>query len=254
MECANQNIAPASSPPCPWLTIGVAAVVALFIIIAGRTGFLGDYTGSVAALVLIAAGASEIIRPSGGRIAPWHDVGRSALEGLAVSAVILPLFIAAAYAVAAARGVQITWGAEPPFEILFSEQPIRGLSPGPRLALAWCQWMGGLLTLAIAEEIFFRGWFLKRLDLRFPARRRLFGAPVSWTILLSTCVFAAAHLGLQGPAGLMVFFPGLIFGWLWERRQTIAGAVVFHFLANVTVLVIMPGAVRALYPWRWWEG
>ena len=48
-----------------------------------------------------------------------------------------------------------------------------------------------------------------------------------------------AHIGIQGPAGLLVFFPGLLFGWLWSRGKALSGAVIFHFLCNALVLVAL---------------
>jgi membrane protease YdiL (CAAX protease family) len=209
------------------VTIAVTAAVVSFVIAGGMSGFLGEYTGTAIAFALILAGASEILRPPGGALPPWRDVGFSALEGLAASLLILPLFTLVVY-LAAAQGMRL-WRLDKSPDIEF---------------------IGGLLTMAAAEEVFFRGWLLARLDRHRPPRRRLLGAPVGLNILIATAVFSVAHVGIQGWPGLLVFFPGLIFGWLYERRHSLAGPIVFHFLCNVLVLVALNDPFKALYFWR----
>jgi membrane protease YdiL (CAAX protease family) len=90
------------------------------------------------------------------------------------------------------------------------------------------------LIVALAEEVFFRGYLQERLQRLWPARRTLFGAPFGLAIVVTSVVFALAHfVGEYNPARLGPFFPGLLFGWLRARTRTVVGAAAFHAYANL---------------------
>ena len=90
------------------------------------------------------------------------------------------------------------------------------------------------LVVALAEEIFFRGYLQERLQRLWPARRRLFGAPFGAAIVVTSAVFALAHyVGEYDLTRLGPFFPSLLFGWLRARSRTVVGAVAFHAYANL---------------------
>jgi membrane protease YdiL (CAAX protease family) len=82
------------------------------------------------------------------------------------------------------------------------------------------------LYVAVAEEIFFRGYLLTRL-------RKVFTG--TWTaVAASAGGFALAHVVLQGQAsGGVTFLPGLVLGWLYIRTGTLLAPILFHGLANV---------------------
>jgi CAAX protease family protein len=114
---------------------------------------------------------------------------------------------------------------------------------------AWLGWTGGhlhlpkgffvfalsqLVVVAIPEELFFRGYLLARLEEVWPSRRRLFGAPVGRALIVSSLLFALGHLVVTPhPQRLAVFFPALLFGWMWARTRSIAAGATFHALCNV---------------------
>jgi membrane protease YdiL (CAAX protease family) len=128
--------------------------------------------------------------------------------------------------------------------------------PDPALAAlfvgncrAWLGWSGGqlhlpngflvfalsqLVVVAIPEELFFRGYLLARLEAVWPPRRRLLGAPVGRALLVSSGLFALGHLVVTPhPQRLAVFFPALLFGWMWARTRSIAAGAAFHALCNI---------------------
>lgn len=94
--------------------------------------------------------------------------------------------------------------------------------------------LGQLLVIALPEEAFFRGYLQTSLEARWPAKRRLFGAPVGWAIVVTSAVFAVGHLATApDPARLAVFFPSLAFGWLRARTGGIGAGVLYHASCNV---------------------
>lgn len=100
--------------------------------------------------------------------------------------------------------------------------------PEPALHIVWWR----LAVLALAEEIIFRG-LLQRELLRVGFLKQKLG-PVSLANALASLVFAAAHLIAQPPLwALAVFFPSLVFGWLWDRYERIAPCWLAHFFYNL---------------------
>jgi membrane protease YdiL (CAAX protease family) len=97
-------------------------------------------------------------------------------------------------------------------------------------------------AVAIPEEIFFRAFLQAGLEDLAKGRVRVLGTLLGWGWLAAAAVFALAHLPARPePAALLVFFPGLAFGWLWARRRSLAGPVVLHALANVSLIWVRPG-------------
>jgi len=100
-----------------------------------------------------------------------------------------------------------------------------------------------IAVVAIPEELFFRAFLQADLEEFAKRKVKLLGARLGWGWLVATALFALAHLPARPePAALLVFFPGLAFGWLWARRQSLAGPVIFHAISNVVLnLWVTPG-------------
>ena len=91
-----------------------------------------------------------------------------------------------------------------------------------------------LIAVALPEELFFRGYLQARMELLWPARRTLWGAPVGRALVVSSAVFALAHfVGEYAPVRLGPFFPALVFGVLRARTGSIVAPVVYHAFCNV---------------------
>lgn len=90
----------------------------------------------------------------------------------------------------------------------------------------------GLVTVAFPEELFFRGFLQKGWAAAGGRKVRLLGVSLGWEWPAASAAFAATHLWTQGPRGLLVFFPGLLFGWAFGRTGAIWGAVLFHAACN----------------------
>jgi membrane protease YdiL (CAAX protease family) len=148
--------------------------------------------------------------------------GRSALEGLAAAAVLIPLFF---------TGVWLFWR--------FNDCDVLA-GDFARNALVQV----GLI--AIPEEFFFRAFLQAGLESRRApegeGRARFLGVRSCTGLVAASALFALAHLLASGrPAALLVFFPALVFGGLWSRRASLIGPVIFHAACNLSLLWVVPG-------------
>jgi len=96
-----------------------------------------------------------------------------------------------------------------------------------------------LLLIALPEEFFFRGYLQTQLDRVWGRPFRLLGT--SWGIGLpvTAALFALCHVPYGGPARLIVFLPGLFYGWLRARTGTIAVPTAYHALSNLLMQVML---------------
>jgi membrane protease YdiL (CAAX protease family) len=111
--------------------------------------------------------------------------------------------------------------------------PLRPPAHEPPSWLAWLLYQ--LLYVAVAEEIFFRGYvqantarlLSRAASLSDPWQRRV-------AIVVSAACFALAHVAVQGQIiSLLVFLPGLVLAWLFVRTRSLFAPILFHGLANV---------------------
>lgn len=59
-------------------------------------------------------------------------------------------------------------------------------------------------------------------------------------IIVSNALFAATHVHLlHGILGLVVFFPGLFWGWLYSKHETLLGVSISHLLIGWTALFLL---------------
>ncbi len=100
----------------------------------------------------------------------------------------------------------------------------------------WFSWLAyQFMYVAVAEEIFFRGYFqsnvLSLLTMSVQ-KSRAFLEIIG--IIISATVFAISHcLILESVMPIITFLPGLIFGWLLVKTKSLLAPVLFHGLANV---------------------
>lgn len=116
---------------------------------------------------------------------------------------------------------------------LWSKQiPIR-FDPDPEFS--WLNFiLTQLLLVALAEEIFYRGFLQTQLLKAWPNTKVLFGIPIGMAVIVTNLFFALGHyVGDYNPGRLATFFPGLLFSFLAFRSKSVLGAVVFHALCNI---------------------
>ncbi|MGF1509338.1 MAG: myxosortase family intramembrane protease [Myxococcota bacterium] len=104
----------------------------------------------------------------------------------------------------------------------------------------WLHLLTQTVVLALAEEVFFRGYLQERFDTGWGRKmRRIWGAEVGWGLFAASAFFAVAHfVGEWNPARLGPFFPSLVFGWLRARTGTVVSATAYHTLCNALADVL----------------
>src|SRR3972149_2036201 len=147
------------------------------------------------------------------------DWRKAMLDLTVFAALILPLFL-------------VSWWA------LFRYGFGAGFHPRlPEGPVTLCVWQ--LLGVALPEEVLFRGFLQGRLHDIFGRTWKFPGALIGPGLFLTAFIFALSHyLTEPAPLRLLVFFPGLLFGWLRERSDSVAAPVIAHALANVAFLTL----------------
>ena len=103
----------------------------------------------------------------------------------------------------------------------------------PRLPPAFLQSaIDQVVLIALPEEFFFRGYLQVQCDAVWERPYRLLGAQCGPGLIVAAALFAVCHLTL-GLGGLTRFFPGLWYGWLRARTDTIAVPVAYHAASNL---------------------
>lgn len=60
-----------------------------------------------------------------------------------------------------------------------------------------------------------------------------------WAVLLSNGMFSFSHLHISPTFALLVFVPGLYWGWLYSRQRTLVGAGVSHLIIGAVALFLL---------------
>lgn len=106
----------------------------------------------------------------------------------------------------------------------------------------WPAWLlYQFLYVAVAEEVFFRGYVQVNTMRLLDRTQRLPHATQRWIpIIVSAGCFALAHVVIQGQiTSALTFLPGLVLAWLFARTHTLLAPILFHGLANVSYSIIL---------------
>ncbi len=118
------------------------------------------------------------------------------------------------------------------------ELPLRSVMPP---AHGWFSWLlYQFMYIAVAEEIFFRGYVQNNILKTASAIKREQHRLLQWiSIIISAACFATAHVVIQGEIiSVLTFLPGLVLGWLFVRTRSLLAPILFHGLANVFYLSV----------------
>jgi membrane protease YdiL (CAAX protease family) len=101
-----------------------------------------------------------------------------------------------------------------------------------------------VLLIALPEEFFFRGYFQTQLDRVYGRPYEFLGARWGAGLVVAAALFAACHVIYGGPVRLIVFFPGLLYGWLRARTGTILVPTFYHAGSNLLMQVMLASLSR----------
>jgi membrane protease YdiL (CAAX protease family) len=101
-----------------------------------------------------------------------------------------------------------------------------------------------VLLIALPEEFFFRGYFQTQLDRVCGRPHELLGAKWGVGLPVAAALFAACHVVYGGPVRLIVFFPGLLYGWLRARTDTILVPTFYHAGSNLLMQLMLASLSR----------
>lgn len=154
-----------------------------------------------------------------------------AIAGIAI-AVVLPLFVGGfVLATRFACAHLPTWVPGSCFRVT---HPVWRL-PGDFPLQAAAQ----LVVIALPEELFFRGYVQGRLEEAWPPTRTFLGAKLGVAWIVTAALFGLGHfLVTFEPQMLTRFFPGLVFGWMFARTQSILPGTIFHAACNLLMAVL----------------
>lgn len=224
----------------PWLAFAVVTVVAAVLY---RVPALSSYFRAIVAALFLYVPAALAWR-EGRELEDYGLRARPVSEGLLLVAILMLLVFPAFF---------VGFGV---FQRVACAVPsLRPLAPGPCLvapvgvATTWLSRFhlraplhplalaaGELVVVALPEETFFRGFLQARLEERWPASRRILGAPVGRALVVQAGLFALCHVAVQGNLAVAaVFFPGLLFGWLRARTGSLLAGTLFHALCNLYI-------------------
>lgn len=208
----------------------VAAYVAALVVAFAAERLAPTWSGTLIAAVFlylpfwVARGQRDPATAWGLHLAGWR---RSLGVGLAWCALVFPLFVV---------GFSLFQRLVLHHRLVLDAARLLGAGPGWWLEFALWQFA----MIALSEELFFRGFLQTGLNARWKRRWRLLGAEVGAAWPVTAALFALGHLATTPhPARLLVFFPGLLMGWLRERSGNLVAPIVFHGLANLLMEVLV---------------
>ncbi len=120
---------------------------------------------------------------------------------------------------------------------------LASLPPLARISWITFRALGAVITVPIAEELAFRGFFIRRLI--SPDFEKLDFRRFTWlSVAISSLVFGAMH----GDRWLVGLVAGLVYAWVFLRRGRIGDAVVAHATSNL----LIAAAVLIFDKWYLW--
>lgn len=111
----------------------------------------------------------------------------------------------------------------------YAGQPVLGspASGSPLLIL-------GYLALIPLQEFVFRGGIQGACQRFFTGRHRTL-----FSVLVSSAIFATVHLYISIPLAVASFFAGLLWGWMFARHASLAGATLSHVILGAWIFYVV---------------
>uniref|UniRef100_A0A7C2WIT6 CPBP family intramembrane metalloprotease n=1 Tax=Thermorudis sp. TaxID=1969470 RepID=A0A7C2WIT6_9BACT len=103
-----------------------------------------------------------------------------------------------------------------------------------------------LFCVALAEEVFFRGYVQSRLNESLGRPYRLLGVPSGWGLAIAALLFGLAHVlspagSFQWGCGLWTAALGVTFGYLREKSGSVLAPTVVHGILIAVAVIAGAG-------------
>ena len=117
---------------------------------------------------------------------------------------------------------------DPIFLLILSAGFIIWFYPPPLVLISWKK----LLVISFVEELVFRFFLQECLNQIFKQKTLL--RSITAANLLTSIGFSLLHL-FSHPLlwSLLVIFPSLLFGWIWDRYKNVIPCWILHFSYNL---------------------
>ena len=104
-----------------------------------------------------------------------------------------------------------------------------------------------VLFTALPEEWFFRSYFMQTLSAFIQKYFPLSPGVNAVTANLATSfIFSLNHIPTQGLAGLLIVFPSLLLGWLYQKYQSLTLVILLHTLMNIVFFIYIKNHVDCI--------
>ncbi|MBI3188896.1 MAG: CPBP family intramembrane metalloprotease [Gammaproteobacteria bacterium] len=94
-----------------------------------------------------------------------------------------------------------------------------------------------LLLTALPEEWFFRAYFTTQLQKYFAGMHTRHSASAWLANIAASLLFALLHTPTQGWFGLSIFFPSLLFGWIYQQQKSLTLVIALHAMSNLVFII-----------------
>jgi CRP-like cAMP-binding protein len=203
------------------LFVGICTYVYVLEIVSAVTrGLVSSSVITIPFIALFCVLFARAVRRSGNRISDygvtWEGCRHSLTEGLLFS---VPLALLAVAVKAAILAFHPAAAGAPLFALAHN------LRHGDQAMLVE---LAAYATLSPLQEFIARGSVQGAFQDFLVDKRRTLKA-----ILISNLLFSMMHLHLSIVFSVLVFFPGLFWGWLYSRHRTLVGVCASHVLLGV---------------------
>lgn len=108
----------------------------------------------------------------------------------------------------------------------------------PKISASVDDWLNGFILVGLTEEVFFRGFFMRKLE-----EKMLFWKANIWQAVLFVLIHVPTWISTRefsfSTTLPFVLFFGLAMGYLTKKTDSLWPAIIFHSLADFAVIVLL---------------
>ena len=107
-----------------------------------------------------------------------------------------------------------------------------------------------VLFTALPEEWFFRRYFMQSVEaliLKYFSSSPCHNALIA--NITTSLIFSLNHIPTQGLTGLLIIFPSLLLGWLYQKYQSLTLVILLHALMNSIFFIYIKNHIDGILNW-----